>query len=57
MRASFLYRVLRLERAIVALLGSEGFRLASTPAITAFIVSFGATKALVDLVSGPIADR
>src|SRR5499427_7184030 len=46
-----------LERTIVPLLGSEEFRLASTFAITAFIVSFGVTKALVDLVSGPMADR
>jgi MFS family permease len=46
-----------LERTIVPLLGSEEFRLASTSGITAFIVSFGLTKALVDLVSGPLADR
>lgn len=46
-----------LERTIVPLLGSEEFRLTSTSAITAFIVSFGVTKALVNLISGPLADR
>ncbi len=54
---AFVGGMVGLERTIVPLLGSEGFRLASTSAITAFIVSFGLTKALVDLVSGPIADR
>jgi MFS family permease len=53
---AFVGGMVGLERTIVPLLGSEGFRLASTSAITAFIVSFGLTKALVDLVSGPIAD-
>src|SRR5262245_15878492 len=46
-----------LERTVVPLLGSEQFRLASTSAITAFIVSFGMAKAVVDLFSGPLADR
>lgn len=54
---AFVGGMVGLERTIVPLLGSEEFRLASTSAITAFIVSFGVTKALVDLVSGPIADR
>jgi MFS family permease len=54
---AFVGGMVGLERTIVPLLGSEGFRLASTSAITAFIVSFGLMKALVDLVSGPIADR
>jgi len=54
---AFVGGMVGLERTIVPLLGSEGFRLKSTSAITAFIVSFGVTKALVDLVSGPIADR
>ena len=54
---AFVGGMVGLERTIVPLLGSEEFRLASTSAITAFIVSFGLTKALVDLVSGPMADR
>jgi MFS family permease len=54
---AFVGGMVGLERTIVPLLGSEEFRLASTFAITAFIVSFGITKALVDLVSGPMADR
>lgn len=54
---AFVGGMVGLERTIVPLLGSEEFRLSSTSAITAFIVSFGVTKALVDLVSGPMADR
>src|SRR5215471_26945 len=54
---AFVGGMVGLERTIVPLLGSDEFRLASTSAITAFIASFGVTKALVDLVSGPIADR
>ena len=54
---AFVGGMVGLERTIVPLLGSEEFRLASTSAITAFIVSFGVTKALVDLISGPMADR
>src|SRR5215471_9551814 len=54
---AFVGGMVGLERTIVPLLGSEEFRLVSTSAITAFIVSFGVTKALLDLVSGPMADR
>src|SRR6516164_3137587 len=54
---TFVGGMVGLERTIVPLLGSEEFRLTSTSAITAFIVSFGLTKALVDLISGPMADR
>src|SRR5215467_6648339 len=54
---AFVGGMVGLERTIVPLLGSEEFRLASTSAITAFIVSFGLTKASVDLLSGTIADR
>jgi hypothetical protein len=53
---AFVGGMVGLERTIVPLLGSEEFRPGSTSAITAFIVSFGLTKALVDLVSGPMAD-
>ena len=55
--SAFVGGMVGLERTIVPLLGSEEFRLTSTSAITAFIVSFGVTKALVDLISGPLADR
>src|SRR5215469_12204284 len=54
---AFVGGMVGLERTIVPLLGSEEFRLASTFAITAFIVSFGVTKALVNLISRPMADR
>src|SRR5262245_16320378 len=54
---AFVGGMVGIERTVIPLLGSEEFRLASTSAITAFIVSFGLTKALVDLVAGPIADR
>jgi len=54
---AFVGGMVGLERTIVPLLGSEEFQLTSTSAITAFIVSFGLTKALVDLISGPMADR
>jgi MFS family permease len=54
---AFVGGMVGLERTIVPLLGSEEFRLASTFAITAFIVSFGVTKALVNLISGSMADR
>jgi MFS family permease len=54
---AFVGGMVGLERTIVPLLGSEEFRLHSTSAITAFIVSFGLTKAVVDLISGPMADR
>jgi MFS family permease len=46
-----------LERTVVPLLGKEQFHLGSTSLITSFIVSFGITKALVDLISGQLADR
>jgi MFS family permease len=54
---AFVGGMVGLERTIIPLLGSEEFRLESTSAITAFIVTFGVTKALVDLISGPLADR
>ena len=53
---AFVGGMVGLERSVVPLLGSEQFRLASTSAITAFIVSFGVTKAS-DRVSGPLADH
>jgi MFS family permease len=46
-----------LERTVVPLLGKQQFHIASTSLITSFIVSFGITKALIDLVSGQLADH
>jgi MFS family permease len=45
-----------LERTLVPLIGSETFQLASTVAVTSFIVSFGLVKAITNLVSGQFAD-
>ena len=38
------------------LIGSETFQLASTVAVTSFIISFGVVKAVTNLVSGQLAD-
>jgi MFS family permease len=46
-----------LERTVVPLIGSNDFHISSTSLITSFIVSFGVTKAIVDLISGQMADR
>jgi MFS family permease len=45
------------ERTVVPLLGQQAFHLSSTSLVTSFIVSFGISKALVDLISGQLADR
>jgi MFS family permease len=46
-----------LERTVVPLLGRNQFHISSTSLITSFIVSFGITKAVVDLISGAMADH
>ncbi|WP_027893976.1 MFS transporter [Calidithermus chliarophilus] len=46
-----------LERTVLPLVASEEFGLASSSAATSFIVSFGLTKALLNLASGVLADR
>lgn len=46
-----------LERTVVPLLGAKQFGLSSASLITSFIVSFGITKALVNLISGALAER
>jgi MFS family permease len=46
-----------LERTVVPLIGRNDFHISSTSLITSFIVSFGVTKAIVDLISGQMADR
>lgn len=53
---AFVGGMVGLERTVVPLIGSETFRIESTALVTSFIVSFGATKALTNLVSGQLAD-
>jgi len=53
---AFVGGMVGLERTLVPLIGSETFQLASTAAVTSFIVSFGIVKALTNLVSGQLAD-
>ncbi len=45
-----------LERTVVPLLGKEFYRLTSTTLILAFIVAFGLTKAILNLVAGHFSD-
>jgi MFS family permease len=53
---AFVGGMVGLERTLVPLIGSEIFQLASTAAITSFIVTFGIVKAVTNLVSGQLAD-
>jgi MFS family permease len=53
---AFVGGMVGLERTLVPLIGSEAFQLASTAAVTSFIVSFGIVKAITNLVSGQLAD-
>jgi MFS family permease len=53
---AFVGGMVGLERTLVPLIGSETFQLASTVAVTSFIVSFGLVKAITNLVSGQFAD-
>ena len=53
---AFVGGMVGLERTLVPLIGAETFRLASTAAVTSFIVSFGVVKAVTNLVSGQLAD-
>jgi MFS family permease len=46
-----------LERTVLPLVATKEFGLTSSAVVTSFIVSFGLTKALVNLVSGVLADR
>jgi len=46
-----------LERSVLPLIGEQEFGLDSTSAILAFVAGFGATKAIANLCSGPLADR
>src|SRR5215831_3976825 len=53
---AFVGGMVGLERTLVPLIGSETFHLASTVAVTSFIISFGVIKAITNLVSGQLAD-
>lgn len=46
-----------MERTVVPLIGRDEFHISSTSLITSFIASFGITKAILDLISGQMADR
>src|SRR4029077_8632704 len=54
---AFVGGMVGLERTLVPLIGSETFQLASTVAVTSFIISFGVVKAITNLISGQLADR
>ena len=46
-----------LERSVLPLVGERDFRLHSTATILAFVVAFGAAKALTNLAAGGLAER
>jgi MFS family permease len=46
-----------LERSVLPLIGKHDFGLRSSSAILAFVVAFGAAKALTNLAAGDLADR
>jgi len=46
-----------LERSVLPLVGRREFHLASNAAILAFVVAFGAAKAVTNLTAGALADR
>jgi MFS family permease len=46
-----------LERSVLPLVGKRDFHLASNAAILAFVVAFGAAKAVTNLAAGALADR
>jgi hypothetical protein len=52
---AFVGAMVGLERTVLPLLGEQEFGLASKTAITSFIVSFGVTKAALNLVAARIA--
>jgi MFS family permease len=46
-----------LERSVLPLVGKRDFHLASPATILAFVVAFGAAKAVTNLIAGALADR
>ncbi len=49
--------IVGLERSVLPLVGKHDFHLASHAAVLAFVVAFGAAKALANLGAGVLADR
>src|SRR6058998_2886864 len=54
---AFVGAMVGLERTVLPLLGEQEFGLTSKTAITTFIVSFGVTKAVINLVAAHVSDR
>ena len=54
---AFVGAMVGLERTVLPLLGEQEFGLSSKTAITSFIVSFGVTKAVLNLVAARASDR
>jgi MFS family permease len=54
---AFVGAMVGLERTVLPLLGEQEFGLTSKTAITSFIVSFGVTKACLNLVAARISER
>ena len=54
---AFVGAMVGLERTVLPLLGEQEFGLTSKTAITSFIVSFGVTKAVINLVAAHVSDR
>lgn len=54
---AFVGGMVGLERTIVPLIGTEEFRISSEAVVFSFIVAFGVVKAVVNLMSGLLADR
>ncbi len=54
---AFVGAMVGLERTVLPLLGEQEFGLSSKTAITSFIVSFGVTKAVLNLAAARMSDR
>ena len=54
---AFVGAMVGMERTVLPLLGEQEFGLSSKTAITSFIVSFGVSKAVLNLVSARLSDR
>jgi MFS family permease len=54
---AFVGGMIGLERAVMPVIATTEFRVASTTAVMSFIMTFGLTKALTNLAAGWLADR
>jgi MFS family permease len=54
---AFVGGMVGLERTVVPLVGTEEFRIGSEVVVFSFIIAFGLVKAVLNLVSGVLADR